>query len=88
MTPGSHLSATQGGGGGASKLPTVCWAARRKWAEASGLQRRSGPEGREREGGKKLFFIFKRAHKIEFKHKFESKHIKTMQQHVCNNKLL
>jgi hypothetical protein len=45
---------------------------------------------RKRKGGreKKSFFIFKRAHKIEFKHKFESKHIKTMQQHVCNNKLL
>jgi hypothetical protein len=24
----------------------------------------------------------------EFKHKFEFKHSKTMQQHVCNNKLL
>jgi hypothetical protein len=45
-------------------------------------------EEKGREGIEILFSIFKRAHKIEYKHKFESKQIKTMQQHVCNNKLL
>jgi hypothetical protein len=36
-------------------------------------------EGREKEN---LLLFSKRVHKIEFKQ------IKTMQQHVCNNKLL
>jgi hypothetical protein len=44
-------------------------------------------EGEEREN--KIFLPFsKELTKLEFKHKFEFKQIKTMQQHVCNSKPL
>jgi hypothetical protein len=73
------------------------WAAR--WVAK--LKRRAGPRGiklgcaedlgqkRKRKKGEKNLLLFsKELTKLEFKHKFEFKQIKTMQQHVCNSKLL
>jgi hypothetical protein len=74
------------------------WAAR--WAAK--LKRRAGPRGkklgcaedlgqkrgRKKEGKEILLLVSKELTKLEFKHKFEFKQIKTMQQHVCNSKLL
>jgi restriction endonuclease len=48
-----------------------------------------GPKEEKVKEGKKFFLPFsKELTKLEFKHKFEFKQIKTMQQHVCNSKLL
>jgi hypothetical protein len=56
----------------------------------AGLRGGPGPEAKKENGGKRKPFLLlsKELTKIEFKHKFEFKQIKTMQQHVCNSKLL
>jgi hypothetical protein len=75
---------------------TKSWAARKRLTSwATGKKIRLGcaadwarsREGEEREN--KFFLPFsKELTKLEFKHKFEFKQIKTMQQHVCNSKPL
>jgi hypothetical protein len=56
----------------------------------TGLRGGFGPEAGKEKGWKRIPFSYfsKELTKIEFKHKFEFKQIKTMQQHVCNSKLL
>jgi hypothetical protein len=103
MTAGSHLSARRReeaarvGYRAAGGLPDAgCVRARwlragpRRKKNSAGLQRRVWAKRGEGKGGKEILFaIFKRVFtKLEFKHKFEFKQTKTVQQHVCNSKLL
>jgi hypothetical protein len=53
------------------------------WAQNETGQNRGGEKVK-----RKRFSNFKNNQTNEFKHEFEFKHSKTMQQHVCNNKLL
>jgi hypothetical protein len=73
-------------GSWATRNCLTCWATEKKdWAA-----RLIGPEGGKEKGGKNKFFLpfSKELTKLEFKHKFEFKQIKTVQQHECNSKLL
>jgi hypothetical protein len=55
----------------------------------AGLSEDMGQKQRSKKEGKEILLLFsKELTKLEFKHKFEFKQIKTMQQHVCNSKLL
>jgi hypothetical protein len=57
------------------------------WATV--LTKASWARSKEGKRGKRNpFAISKEFTKLEFKHKFEFKQIKTMQQHECNSKLL
>jgi hypothetical protein len=48
-----------------------------------------GPKEEKVKEGKNFFLPFsKELTKLEFKHKFEFKQMRTMQQHECNSKLL
>jgi hypothetical protein len=63
----------------------VNWAARNELGCAEDL----GQKRRRKKGEKKSFLLFsKDLTKLEFKHIFGFKQIKTMQQHACNSKLL
>jgi hypothetical protein len=69
-----------------------CAAKQASWAAEKGEVGRAEDLGQKQEGKKgrerKPLLFSKELTKIEFKHKFEFKHIKTMHQHVCNSKLL
>jgi hypothetical protein len=98
MTTGPHPAAAQGGGrqSGLSSGPLVGRAAEKtSWAAGEkklGCAGGNGPEAKKEKGEKRkpfsFFFPSKELTRIEFKHKFEFKQTKTMQQHVCNSKLL
>jgi hypothetical protein len=67
-----------------------CWAARLKRQTGRGNKLQSWARSKIEQGEKEnLLANFQRSsQKIEFKHKFEFKQIKTMQQHACNSKPL
>jgi hypothetical protein len=77
--------------GSETRGKAVEWAGWANWASkrrAACLIRRWAEGGLAGLGKRKPLLFSRELTKFEFKHKFEFKQTKTMQQHVCNSRLL